>query len=135
MSPAAVRIRSDVAIPAPISTKPARSTGTDPTFVARAVSAQPAEAATNPAASTGRRPYRSIARPATTAVSPDATRKTAGPRPSRSRSPVTSTKVSDETADASWSTTELTAVTAARMSVFRRIVRDRSSTPVASQIL
>jgi hypothetical protein len=42
--------------------------------------------------------------------------------------------VIDETADASWSTTEFTAVTLARISVFRRIARSRSAMPIASQI-
>ncbi len=134
MSPAAARIRSDVAWPMPIRTKPARSTGTDDVCVASAVSAQPAAAATKPAARTGRRPYLSIVRPATTAVSPEDVRKIAGPSPSRPRSPVTSTNVIDETADASCSTTEFTAVTVARTSVFRRIVRSRSGTHIASQI-
>src|SRR6478752_2120287 len=126
MSPAAVRIRSDVAMPTPISTSPASSAGTDDVRVASAFNAHPLESATNPTASTGRRPCRSIVRPAITAVTPDDVRKMAGPRPSSPAWPVTSTNVSVETAAASCSTTELTALVVDRSSVFRRITGARS---------
>ena len=96
------------------------SAGAEPTFVASATRAQPAAADTKPAATTGRRPIRSIARPAGTAASAEATRKIAGPRPSRPWIPVTSTNVIDETAATSCSTAEWTAIVAARMSVLRR---------------
>src|SRR3954451_13775903 len=126
MSPAAVRIRSDVAMPTPISTSPASSAGTDDVRVASAFNAHPVESATNPTASTGRRPCRSIVRPAITAVTPDDVRKMAGPRPSSPAWPVTSTNVSVDTAAASCSTTELTALAVDRSRVFRRITGARS---------
>jgi hypothetical protein len=94
--------------------------------VASAFNAHPLESATNPTASTGRRPCLSIVRPAITAVTPDDVRKIAGPRPSRPAWPVTSTKVSVDTAAASCSTTELTALTVDSSSVFRRITGARS---------
>jgi hypothetical protein len=47
---------------------------------------------------------RSIIRPAGTAVSAEDTRKIAGPSPSRPSTPVTSTKVIEETAATSCST-------------------------------
>src|SRR3954449_12352148 len=72
---------------------------------------------------TGRRPIRSIARPAGTAVSADAVRKIAGPRPRRPSTPVTSTNVIDETAATSWSTAEYTAMAAASSTVLRRTGR------------
>ena len=75
-------------------------------FVASAVSEQPHAASTYPPAMTGLRPMRSINRPAGTAVSPEATRKIAGPSPSNPSTPVTSTNVSDDTAATSCSTDE-----------------------------
>src|SRR6185437_3986061 len=126
MSPAAVRISSDVAMPTPISTSPASSAGTDDVRVASAFNAHPLESATNPTTSTGRRPCLSIVRPAITAVTPDDVRKMAGPRPNSPAWPVTSTKVSVDTAAASCSTTELTALVVDRSSVFRRITGARS---------
>ena len=59
--------------------------------------------------STGLRPTRSIARPATAPVTAAETRKIAGPSPSSPLTPVTSTKVSDDTAATSCTTAELTA--------------------------
>ena len=58
-------------------------------------------------------------RPAGSAATADATRKIAGPSPSRPRTPVTSTNVSDDTAATSCSTAEYTAIVAARISVLR----------------
>ena len=66
-------------------------------------------------------------RPAITAVTPDDVRKIAGPRPSSPAWPVTSTKVSVDTAAASCSTTELTALVVDSSSVFRRITGARSA--------
>ena len=113
-------------MPTPISTSPASSAGTDNVRVASAFNAHPLESATNPTASTGRRPCLSIVRPAITAVTPDDVRKIAGPRPSSPAWPVTSTNVSVDTAAASCSTTELTALVVDRSSVFRRTTGARS---------
>ena len=113
-------------MPTPISTSPASSAGTDDVRVASAFNAHPLASATNPTTSTGRRPCLSIVRPAITAVTPDDVRKMAGPRPNSPAWPVTSTKVSVDTAAASCSTTELTALVVERSSVFRRITGARS---------
>src|SRR5438552_11294723 len=123
MSPAAVRIRSETALAAPISAKPAITSRVDSSRVARAVNAQPAAPTPKPKLITGVRPNRSIRRPAGIAVSADAVRNIAGPRPSSPLTPVTRTKVSDEPAPTSWSTAELTAIVAARRTVLRRIGR------------
>ena len=106
MSPAAVRISSAVPFAAPVSTKPAITSGALSRFVASAVSEQPTEAATYPPAITGLRPMRSINRPAGTADSAEDIRKIAGPSPSSPVTPVTSTNVIDDTAATSWSTDE-----------------------------
>src|SRR2546423_14832785 len=123
MSPAAVRIRSDTALAAPINAKPAITSSVESSRVARAVTAQPTAPTAKPKLITGVRPKRSIKRPAGIEVSADAVRKIAGPRPSRPRTPVTRTKVSDDTAATSWSTAELTAIVAARRMVLRRMGR------------
>ena len=106
MSPAAVRISSAIPLALPVSQKPRITSGVESAAVAAAVRAHPAVAIAYPAAITGRRPSRSIARPAGRAVSADAVRKIAGPSPSRPSTPVTSTKVSEDTAATSWSTAE-----------------------------
>jgi hypothetical protein len=133
MSPAAVRISSAIPLAAPVSANPRMTSGVESTLVASAVSAQPTAAAPYPPAITGSRPTRSIARPAGTAVSADATRKIAGPSPSRPSTPVTSTNVSDETAATSWSTAEYTAIVAASSSVLRRIGRVSSTSTVIAR--
>src|SRR5215217_5793000 len=119
MSPAAVRMSSAMPLAAPVSRNPRMSSGVDARFVASAVRQQPTVANRYPLAITGRRPKRSIARPAGSAVNADATRKIAGPSPSRPRTPTTSTNVSDDTAATSCSTAEYTAIVAARSSVLR----------------
>ena len=106
MSPAAVRISSAMPLAAPVSAKPAITSGVEPMLVASAVTEQPAAAARKPPAITGRRPTRSIARPAGTAASAEDTRKIAGPSPRSPSIPVTSTNVIEETAATSWSTAE-----------------------------
>ena len=106
MSPAAARISSATPLAAPVSMKPRMSSGAEPTLVASAVRQQPTVADRYPPAITGRRPMRSIARPAGSAASADASRKIAGPRPSRPRTPVTSTNVIDDTAATSCRTAE-----------------------------
>jgi hypothetical protein len=123
MSPAAVRISSAIPLAAPVRAKPRITAGVESRFVASAVSAQPAAASPYPPAITGRRPIRSIARPAGTAASADATRKIAGPSPSSPSTPLTSTNVIDDTAATSCSTAEYTAIVAASSSVLRRIGR------------
>src|SRR4051812_20507200 len=119
MSPAAVRISSATPLAAPVSMNPRMRMGGESMLVASAVRQQPAVAAKYPQAITGRLPKRSIARPAGTAVSADATRKIAGPRPSSPRAPVTSTNVIEDTAAVSCRTAEYTAIAAARISVLR----------------
>src|SRR6266571_6411322 len=123
MSPAAVRIRSETALAAPISAKPTITSRVDSSRVARAVKAHPAAPTAKPKLMTGVRPNRSIKRPAGIAVTADAVRKIAGPRPRSPLTPVTRTNVSDETAATSWSTAELTAIVAARRTVLRRMGR------------
>jgi len=123
MSPAAVRMSSATALAAPIIPKPAITAKVESMRVASAVNAQPAAPTTKPKLITGVRPKRSIIRPAGTEVSADAVRKIAGPSPSSPRTPVTSTKVREDTAATSWRTAELTAIVAARITVFRRIGR------------
>src|SRR6266542_2435899 len=123
MSPAAVRMSSATALAAPIIPKPAITAKVESMRVASAVNAQPAAPTTKPKLITGVRPKRSIIRPAGTEVSADAVRKIAGPSPSNPRTPVTSTKVREDTAATSWRTAELTAIVAARITVFRRIGR------------
>ena len=108
---------------APTSAKPAITAVVDPVRVARAVSAHPDAPSAKPAVITGVRPTRSIRRPAGTAVNPDDVRKIAGPRPRRPLTPVTSTKVREETAAVNWRTAELTAMVAERITVLRRIGR------------
>jgi hypothetical protein len=103
---AGVPISSAVPFAAPVSANPAITAGVESRFVASAVSEQPAAAKTYPPAMTGLRPTRSINRPAGTAASADAVRKIAGPSPSSPSTPVTSTKVSEETAATSCSTDE-----------------------------
>ena len=121
MSPAAVRISRATPLDAPTRPKPAITVSVDSVRVASAVSAHPPAPTAKPAVMTGVRPKRSISRPAGTAVRPDAVRKMAGPSPRRPRTPVTSTKVRDETAAVSCRTAELTAIVAERMTVLRRI--------------
>src|SRR5436305_8877010 len=120
MSPAAVRISSDVALTTPIRTNPAITRRVESVRVASAVNPQPIAPSAKPALITGVRPTRSISRPAGTAVRAEALRKIAGPSPRRPLTPVTRTNVSDDTAATSWSTAELTAIVAARRSVLRR---------------
>ena len=108
---------------APTSAKPAITVIVEPVRVARAVTAHPPAPRAKPAVITGVRPTRSIRRPAGTAVNPDDVRKIAGPSPSSPLTPVTSTKVRDETAAVNWRTAELTAIVAARINVLRRIGR------------
>ena len=93
--------------------------------VASAVTAHPHEPSAKPTVITGVRPTRSIKRPAGTAVNPEDVRKMAGPSPSSPLTPVTSTKVSDETAAVNCRTAELTAIVAERRTVLRRIGRSR----------
>src|SRR6266480_4176903 len=123
MSPAAVRMRSEMPLDAPTSANPTITATVDPLRVARAVSAHPPAPRAKPAVITGVRPTRSIRRPAGTAVNPDDVRKIAGPRPSSPLTPTTSTNVSDETAAVSCRTAELTAIVAERIAVLRRIGR------------
>ena len=106
MSPAAVRMSSAMPLAPPVSRNPRMSSTEESTLVARAVSAQPTAASRYPPPITGRRPIRSISRPAGIAAEADATRKIAGPSPSRPSMPVTSTKVIEETAATSCSTAE-----------------------------
>ena len=82
------------------------STNVDSMLVASAVSPQPTVASRYPPAITGRRPIRSISRPAGIAAEAEATRKIAGPSPSRPSIPVTSTNVIEDTAATSCSTAE-----------------------------
>ena len=123
MSPAAARVSNVIPLEAPTNAKPGSRAAVEPVLVASAVSRQPQEPSAKPTVSTGTRPKRSISRPAGTAVSPDEVRKIAGPRPSSPLTPVTSTKVSDETAAVSWRTAEFTAIVAARITVLRLIGR------------
>ena len=116
---------------APTSAKPAITMTVESMCVASAVSAHPHEPSAKPAVITGVRPTRSIKRPAGTAVNPEDVRKIAGPSPSSPLTPVTSTKVSDETAAVSCRTAELTAIVAERITVLRRIVRS-SGDPLAT---
>lgn len=123
MSPAAVRISSATPPEAPTSANPAITGTASSVAVPSAVSAQPLAPSKKPTTITGTRPKRSIAHPAGKAVNAEAVRKIAGPSPSSDSKPVTSTKVSDETAATSWSTAELTAMIAASRIVLRRIGR------------
>ena len=120
MSPAAVRMSSDVALTTPIRTKPAITSSVESVRAASAVNPHPIAPTAKPKLTTGIRPKRSISRPAGTAVSAEAVRKIAGPSPSRPLTPVTRTNVSEDTAATSWSTAELTAIVAARIRVLRR---------------
>src|SRR6266545_21243 len=121
MSPAAVRMSSATALAAPIIPKPAITAKVESVRVASAVNAQPAAPTTKPKLITGVRPNLSIIRPAGTEVRADAVRKIAGPSPSSPRTPVTRTKVSEDTAATNCRTAEFTAIVAARRTVFRRI--------------
>ena len=123
MSPAAARVNNVIPLEAPTNANPGSRAAVEPVLVASAVSRQPQEPRAKPTVNTGTRPKRSISRPAGTAVSPDEMRKIAGPRPSSPLTPVTSTKVSDETAAVSWRTAEFTAIVAARITVLRLIGR------------
>src|SRR5439155_79734 len=64
MSPAAVRMRSEIPLDAPTSAKPAITVTVELVRVARAVSAHPPAPRAKPAVITGVRPTRSIRRPA-----------------------------------------------------------------------
>jgi hypothetical protein len=108
---------------APTSVKPAITAIVESIRVARAVRAHPQAPRAKPTVITGVRPTLSIRRPAGTAVKPEDVRKIAGPSPSRPLTPVTSTKVSDETAAVNCRTAELTAIVAERITVLRRIGR------------
>ena len=134
MSPAAVLISSEIPLEAPTRAKPAITASVESVRVASAVSAQPHAPSAKPAVITGVRPNRSISRPAGRAVRPEEVRKIAGPRPSRPLTPVTSTKVREETAAVSCRTAEFTAIVAARMIVFRRIGRFGGE-PLATKII
>src|SRR5437763_7270984 len=123
MSPAAVRIRSETALAAPINAKPAITSSVESILVASAVTAQPPAPIAKPKLMTGVRPKRSIRRPAGIEVNAEAVRKIAGPRPRSPLTPVTRTNVSDDTAATSWSTAELTAIVAASRTVLRRTGR------------
>ena len=114
---------SETALAAPIRPKPVITRRVESIRVASAVSAHPAAPIAKPKLMTGVRPNRSIKRPAGIAVSADAVRKIAGPRPSSPLTPVTRTNVSDDTAATNWSTAELTAIVAASRTVLRRMGR------------
>ncbi len=123
MSPAAARMSWPVAPAAPIRMNPGTAIHPDCRYAPRLVSAAPSIPITNPLARTGTRPIRSINRPAGNEVNADETRESAGPSPRRLVAPVTSAKVSADTADTNWSVAEFTATAEASKIVLRRIGR------------